>query len=170
MKGYKKFLVQIVGYTVLALVLFGATFSTGDKAGMDIVIQGHEWMNFTANIISNFVVVINILYLLVGVITLMMAFLIDQHIENTVKQLVEWWGVVKTGEHLRFKLWALLLISVPTWVWLVASGWIFTAFCFMWLHVVMQLIHAMQRGHFKEKYIIEPVDEEKEDDLSHSPL
>ena len=171
----KKLLIGIIAYTMLFLVLFSATFSTGDGGGLGIIVDGEEWITFTANIISNFVVVLNITILILSAVFIIaMVYDPEKYITDVNKQMVDKLGVIKAGNMIEFKPLRLYLISIPSWVYLVASGWIFTALCFMIITATAQVQHFLQRQHLKENYLNEDSsdsgDASSTDDLKRNPI
>ena len=169
----KALMAKAFGIGLVVLMAFSALFSTD---GMGLTIGG-TFVTGMADILSNFVTVLNFLVVVVAAAIILVYFMGDEKDFNkTIDSMVEKLGVLETGNRLAFKKVQFFTITVPFWCVLIASGWITTVLVWALLSAVMNLQLAAQREYFKKTYLNEVEGKKDEDtgsntdDLSRNSL
>ncbi len=169
-----KIISQVVGWALLFLISFGALFSSD---GMQLTPPvGAEWMVTAANIIGNFVVILNIGALIMTAMVVIGMLTYDEYFEKQIDAMVKRDGVLQAGENIQFKKWMFYFVSLPYWCLLIASGWITTVFIWATMYGAFQVNSYQMRKIFNEKYINQPKGDDDEEatadtgKLSDNPL
>ncbi len=148
-----KTFLKIMPFVGIALMLFFAIGSLFAPDGMALVPpEGHEWLTNFGAIASNYINFWNVVGVVAGLIILLLQ-VSDTHIERSTKDSVKAFGVIKTGEMLRFKKVRFILFNIPYWAVLIASGWVATVVIWIALTTIERVDSHRKLQYFNEHYI-----------------
>ena len=144
----KQHMSKFFGYLILTGVYFVALFAS-DALHLAPVLDLPAYVTSIGDVLSNFLVIVTILMVFVGVVFTLMALIFAMFWDEMYPSMKEKDQLDKLKLILPFKP-VEFTISAFAWVLLIAGGYIFTAICFMFASGAMHMWRATMKKKVEE--------------------
>lgn len=162
-----------IGFLTMAFISFSAIFSRDglglagdDPAMLTLSAMGSGLVN-GLNIIGILGVII------VGLILWISSEGDKDYAKQVVDQMVEKYGPIDAAKSIAFPKMQFIFLTIPYWLLLTMSGWLFTVVIWVVFNIVLQTWTYKQREYFNKTYLKTGGNDEKDiasDKLNSNPL